>query len=80
MRFSSATSSAAAITALAPSAGCEECASWPWTVVWRVVMLLWASATSMPVGSPTMTARGRGRSVPRRRMTSMEPRQVVSSS
>ena len=58
-----ATMSAAAATALAPSAGRAECASWPLTTVWIVATLLWASATSIIVGSPT-TTRGRTRLVP----------------
>ena len=41
---------------------------------------LMESATSIIVGSPTMTAPGRGSSRPNHRMTSVEPRQVVSSS
>ena len=56
MRLSSQTSSAAAITALAPRAGFEECASKPCTVVWNVTTLLCASTTASSVGSPTMTA------------------------
>ena len=38
------------------------------------------AATFIMVGSPTMTAPGRGSSLPNRAMTSSEPRQVVSSS
>ena len=49
-------------------------------VVVKVTMLLCASTTSSIVGSPTITASGRGRSWPRRRMVSTTPRHVVSSS
>jgi hypothetical protein len=78
--LSSTISSAAAITALAPSAGFDECAAWPCTWVLKVTTLLCASATSSSVGSPTMTALGLGTSRPKRAMASEAPRHVVSSS
>ena len=54
----SLTMSAAAATALAPSAGMAEWASRPVTSVRNVATLLCASATAIIVGSPTMTAAG----------------------
>ncbi len=66
--------------ALTPLRGMEECTSKPCTVVQNVPTLLCASATCIEVGSPTITAFGRGWSLPMRAITSTTPRQVVSSS
>ena len=50
----------AIITALTPSCVCEECASLASMVVLMAVIPLCALMTFIPVGSPTITACGRG--------------------
>ncbi len=80
MRSSSATIIAPPLIALTPRRGLEEWTSKPLIVVKKLPTLLCASATCMEVGSPTITAPGRGRSAPIRAITSITPRQVVSSS
>ena len=75
-----ATSRAAVITALTPRWVWLECASWPVTTVSITVMPLCAVITFIEVGSPTMTAAGRGTSATIREIIAGAPRQPTSSS
>ena len=74
------TSRAAVITALTPRWVWLEWASWPVTTVSIAVMPLWAVITFIEVGSPTMTAAGRGTSAAIFAIIAGAPRQPISSS